>query len=201
MNKNDLRVLKTKQNIHLALTNLLNKKPLNDIKVTELCKEASINRGTFYFHYQEVGDVFKEFFEEIMLDLKNSSDEPYRNNAIITIENLDPKTVRIFHHIKKYEDFYKVILSKEVSTEYYYMLFDAIRSICIEDKHTAHPGKPNRYLYSYSANAIIGLIIEWYRHDFQESADEMNVHLINVLTIKNRDSSSFQPLLKGKNLN
>ncbi|WP_456276258.1 TetR/AcrR family transcriptional regulator [Bacillus sp. AK128] len=184
MNKNDLRVLKTKNSIHLALTNLLKKKPLTRIKITELCKEANINRGTFYFHYQEVGDVFKEFFEEIMLDLKESYHEPYRHTEFLNVENLDPKTVRIFHHIKKYEDFYKIVLSKEVSTEYYYMLFDKIRSIFIEDQNTEHHGKLNNYLYSYSANAMIGLIIEWYRRDFQETADEMNVHLVSIL--KNR---------------
>lgn len=184
MNKNDLRVVKTKHNIHLSLTKLLKRKPLTHIKVTELCREAGINRGTFYFHYQEVGEVFKEFFEEIMEDLKESYHEPYRHTDKLDVENLDPKTVRIFHHIKKYEDFYYIILSKEVSTEYYYMLFDEIRKICIEDKNVVPTGKPNDYLYSYSANAILGLIIEWYRHDFRESADEMNIHLVNIFNRK-----------------
>ncbi|WP_046173541.1 TetR/AcrR family transcriptional regulator [Domibacillus indicus] len=183
MNKHDLRVLKTKQNIHSALTNLLKKKPLTHIKVTELCKEANINRGTFYFHYQEVGDVFKEFFEEIMLDLKKSYNEPYYHTDFLNGKTLDPKTVRIFHHIKKYEDFYKIVFSQEVSSEYYYMLFDEIRSFGLENEHAVHQGKLNNYLHSYSANAIIGLIIEWYRHDFQESADEMNVHLVNILKL------------------
>jgi len=184
LNKNDLRVQKTKQSIHLALTRLLKMKPLTHIKVTELCREAKINRGTFYFHYQEVGDVFKEFFEEMMVDLKESYDEPYRHTDFLNIENLDPKTVRIFHHIKKFEEFYKIILSKEVSSEYYYMLFDEIRSIFIEDKNTLQPGNSTDFLYSYSANAIIGLIIEWYRHEFQESADEMNIHLVNILKFR-----------------
>ncbi len=184
VNKNDLRVQKTKESIHSALTKLLKIKPLTHIKVTELCREAKINRGTFYFHYQEVGDVFKEFFDEMMVDLKESYNEPYRHTDFLNIENLDPKTVRIFHHIKKFEEFYKIILSKEVSSEYYYMLFDEVRSIFIEDKNTVQPGKSTDFLYSYSANAIIGLIIEWYRHDFQESADEMNIHLVNILKLK-----------------
>lgn len=181
MNKNDLRVLKTKHNIHLVLTNLLKKKPLSQIKVTELCREANINRGTFYFHYREVDDVFKEFFGEIMLDLKESYHEPYRHTDFLDVENIDPKTVRIFHHIKKYEDFYRIIFSKEVSTEYYYMLFDEIRSIFVEDKNMVHHGIPNDYLLSFSANAILGLVIEWSRHDFQETADEMNVQLVHIL--------------------
>lgn len=183
LNKNDLRVVKTKHNIYLTLTKLLRNKPLTKIKVTELCREANINRGTFYFHYQEVGDVFKEFFAEIMLDLKESYHEPYHHTDFLDVDHLDPKTVRIFHHIKKFEDFYRIIFSKEVSTEYYYMFFEEIRSIFVEDRNVVYPGEPNDYLYSFSANAIIGLIIEWYRRDFQESADEMNVHLVSILKI------------------
>lgn len=183
MNKNDLRVKKTKQSIHSGLTNLLKKKPLSLIKVTELCREANINRGTFYFHYQEVADVFREFFEEIMLDLKESYHEPYRHTDTLDVENLDPKTVRLFHHIKKYEEFYRIVFSEEVSNKYYYMLFDEIRSFLMGDKNALKDGKLDHYLYSYSANAIIGLIIEWYRNGFEESADDMNVHLVNILKL------------------
>ncbi|WP_342573836.1 hypothetical protein MHH37_16510 [Solibacillus sp. FSL K6-1781] len=42
MNKNDLRVIKTKKTIHKALLLLLKKKSLPQIKITELCKEATI---------------------------------------------------------------------------------------------------------------------------------------------------------------
>lgn len=182
LNKNDLRVLKTKQNIHTALTELLKIKSLNQIKVAELCRQAKINRGTFYFHYEEVKDVFKEFLEEIMLDLRESFNEPYRHTDILKVEKLDPKTIRIFHHIKKFEDFYKIIFSPEVSTEYYYMFFGEIRSI-MEERNIIQP-IPNNFFYSYLANAIIGLIIEWYHNDFQESAYEMNNHLVNILNIR-----------------
>lgn len=73
------------------------------------------------------------------------------------------------------------------------MLFDEIRSSFIEDKNTVQPGKSTDFLYSYSANAIIGLIIEWYRHDFQESADEMNIHLVNILKLKDSVTTPMSP--------
>lgn len=184
MNKNDLRIVKTKYHIHQALLNLLKNKSLAQIKITELCKEAKINRGTFYFHYEEIGDVFKELFEEIMLDLKESYNEPYRHITVLDVEKLDPKTVGIFHHVKKYEQFYRIVLSREVSTTYYYMLFDEIRSNFVSDKNTQAHGAVNDYFYSYTANAFIGLIIEWYRRDFRESVDEMNVQLVNIVNLK-----------------
>ena len=65
----------------------------------------------------------------MMRDLKKSDDEPYKQTYPFAIETLDPNTIRIFHHIKKYENFYNIVLSENASMTYYYMLFDAVRSI------------------------------------------------------------------------
>ncbi|MCZ8540788.1 MULTISPECIES: TetR/AcrR family transcriptional regulator [Psychrobacillus] len=188
MRAKDLRVVKTKKAIYQALTHLLKDKRLTDIKVSELCREASINRGTFYFHYEEVGDVFKEFFEEVIVDLEESYKEPYKYISALqlknsALKNLDPKTVRIFHHVKKYEDFYRIILSDNVSTTYYYMFFDAIRSNFMEDSKIGKYDESKKFVYSFMTNAIIGLIIEWYRNDFEESVDVMNLHLVETLNV------------------
>ena len=51
MKKEDGRVRITRQMIRTALLNLLREKPLQHITVRELCEKASINRGTFYAHY------------------------------------------------------------------------------------------------------------------------------------------------------
>ncbi|MFP7169222.1 TetR-like C-terminal domain-containing protein [Terribacillus sp. FSL K6-0262] len=83
-----------------------------------------------------------------------------------------------------YEEFYSIILSKEVSLKCYYMLFDEIQSMLLEDKHAVQPEEIKGFLYSYTANAIIGLIIEWYRRDFRGSANQMNVLLVNILRLK-----------------
>lgn len=184
MNKHDLRVQKTKESIHQALLILLKEKQLASIKITELCQLAQINRGTFYFHYVEVSDVFQEFFEEMIEDLRISYDEPYRQTPELEIRNLDPKTVRLFHHVKKYEQFYRIILSRDVSIKYYYMLFDEIKNNCMNDIRTFQTINENHFFYSYSANAIIGLIIEWSRRDFKDTVEEMNVQLVNILKIQ-----------------
>ena len=187
MKTKDLRVVKTKKAIYQALTHILKNKSLTDINVSELCRQAGVNRGTFYFHYEEVGDVFKEFFEEVILDLQESYKEPYKYISALQLKssvykNLDPKTVRIFHHVKKYEDFYRIILSDNVSTTYYYMFFDAIRSNFIEDSKIGEYDESKKFVYSFMTNAIIGLIIEWHRSDFKESVDDMNIHLVQTLS-------------------
>lgn len=192
MKTKDLRVVRTKKAIYQALTHILKNKSLTDINVSELCRQAGVNRGTFYFHYEEVGDVFKEFFEEVILDLQESYKEPYKYISALQLKssvykNLDPKTVRIFHHVKKYEDFYRIILSDNVSTTYYYMFFDAIRSNFIEDSKIGEYDESKKFVYSFMTNAIIGLIIEWHRSNFKESVDDMNIHLVQTLNAISRN--------------
>lgn len=184
MNKNDLRIVKTKQTIHKALILLLKKKPLSQIKITELCKEASINRGTFYFHYQDVGEVLQELFEEIMQDLQISYDEPFKKGFDMKGPSLNPNSVKIFDHVKKYQDFYKIVLAEDVSMKYYYMLFNEICKLMTESNYGGNEAQLNNYFHSYNANAIIGLLIQWYLNDFTDSVDEMNNQLVKIVTFK-----------------
>ena len=50
----DRRVNRTKRQIKKALINLLSKKDLSRITVSEITELADIGRGTFYTHYQDL---------------------------------------------------------------------------------------------------------------------------------------------------
>lgn len=52
MEKIDLRVVKTKENITHSFLELLEKKSIEKITVKELCEKARISRNTFYQHHQ-----------------------------------------------------------------------------------------------------------------------------------------------------
>ena len=65
-----IRETDTRDKLKNALTILLNEKSLNDISVSELTKEASINRGTFYLHYDDKMDLVDNLVEEIFEELK-----------------------------------------------------------------------------------------------------------------------------------
>ena len=57
----------TKQAVVEALMRLLNKKPLDDISISEFAKEAGISRMTFYRNYQVKEDVFLDHFKPALL--------------------------------------------------------------------------------------------------------------------------------------
>ncbi|MFJ7666977.1 TetR/AcrR family transcriptional regulator [Lysinibacillus sp. NPDC097195] len=182
MSVNDLRVVKTKQALHNALLTLLSDKPLENISIAEICRVAKVNRGTFYLHYEQKEKLFEEYFQEIVEDLYNSYEEPYRTARTIMKNQLDPNTIRIFHHIERFKLFYRIVFSKNVPLTYYYMLFDEIQLLLKRDLAQNKIGDITTDYYSaYQANAIIGLIIEWYRHDFADSANVLNQQLAAIL--------------------
>ena len=169
--KKDLRIIKTKANLHEALVKLLYEKSLDKITVSELCKEAKINRGTFYLHYPDVNELFEEYFETITEDLKAAYYEPY----VLTsnkIENLQSDMVRIFHHVYQYREFYKIVFDRKTPMMYYYRLFEYIVKY-LSETLMEHEGN-TKYIASYQSNAILGVILTWAEEDFKKSPAEIN---------------------------
>ena len=63
--KDNRRVQYTMDRFKDALLHILATKPLDEVTVTELCRQADLNRGTFYLHFQSPRDLF----ERIEMDL------------------------------------------------------------------------------------------------------------------------------------
>lgn len=186
--KNDLRIIKTKQALEEALLALLQEKPLKSISITEICRLANINRGTFYLHYGQIEDLFEEYYREIMKDLSDSYQEPYRHVDILNPRELNPSTIRIFHHIEKYKKFYRIVFSRTVPMSYYYLLFNQVQELLKRDmEHVLKTDIEPAMLSAYQANAILGLIIEWGRNDFQQKAEEMNLLLVRILNLQTKN--------------
>lgn len=62
----DLRIVKTKKVIREALLKLRKTTPLEKIKVREVCREALINKSTFYNHYEDVFALSAEIEDEVL---------------------------------------------------------------------------------------------------------------------------------------
>lgn len=184
--KTDLRIIKTKEGLRTALLKMLEEKPLEQISISELCREAKINRGTFYLHYANVDALFEEYFREITRDLDIAYMEPYRFVKELNLARLNPKTIRIFNHIDKFKSFYRIVFSRNVPMQYYYMLFETMKALFLRNSSNeeVEGHKIDRQLYAgYYANAIIGLMVQWYMDDFKLSVEEMNTQLVRIISL------------------
>lgn len=62
----DIRIMRTKKMINDALLELMEKKPVEKITPTELCRKATINRNTFYSHYKSTEQVLEDMENELL---------------------------------------------------------------------------------------------------------------------------------------
>lgn len=67
-------VRNTKRKLMEALMGLLQRKPLKQVTVKELTETADVNRGTFYFHYQDVYAMANELEDKFLSGLEATLD-------------------------------------------------------------------------------------------------------------------------------
>ena len=68
--KENQRIALTKKLLQEGLLRLLAVKTLDNISVTELCKESGINRATFYNHYSSPQDLLNDIEKRLAIQLQ-----------------------------------------------------------------------------------------------------------------------------------
>ena len=111
MMKQDLRITVTKRIMQEALLQMLQKKPIDKIKVNELCAECGLNRATFYRHYETVNEILKE----IELDFIHKMPDPC--NMISKKENFQVLAEDICQYFYANSNLVKILLKNRSDEE------------------------------------------------------------------------------------
>lgn len=69
MRKEDLRVVKTKQNIRKAFMELMKEQPIEKISINNICDKALCSRNTFYQHYTDKYELYEKICLECIAEL------------------------------------------------------------------------------------------------------------------------------------
>ena len=123
--KMDKRIEKTKQKIKSKYIELMFQKEPNTIQVKELCKQANINRSTFYERYGYIDTLIDEIIEEEVTKISlNNYVESFYNNKILVrfclVDNKDFYVSKIIHKQIEYS------IKKLSNVSYYQALFQVV---------------------------------------------------------------------------
>ena len=91
----------TKNDLKAALTRLLREKDFEAISVSDITKEAGVNRGTFYLHYVDKFDMMDKLIDEILQNILTLLKEGQPKNK----QEAFPGIVKIFEYLKEDFDF------------------------------------------------------------------------------------------------
>ena len=166
-NIEDLRVIKTKENIRNSFLCLLKEKSFEKITIKELCEKAKISRNTFYFHYEYKQNLYDTIIDECV-DTINSGFRPIVNN----LEEIDEEI--LFKYISNFlDEFHKVkdtlniILSQDrglFSLRLSKSFNDSIiyNASLITDKRICE--KYNLYI-NYISSGLVGFLLGWVQNE------------------------------------
>ena len=174
-------VRNTKKKIQDGLLTLLQKKPINQITVKELTELVDVNRGTFYFHYNDVYDLLYKtedrFFNDFNTvlngkDLK-SSDEMYQY------------LVEIFSFLEKNSNMCKIFFSDNCDMKFFNDIKALVNERCFTFQRTSSKGTDKKRLALYNAfvvNGCVGLMQRWLEDDFAETPEEISQIVLEIIT-------------------
>ena len=160
--KNDKRSVKTRRAIKIAFLKLLRTHDISEVNITEITRNAGINRNSFYTHYKNVNNILDDINNEICSHMETIL-ERYSYEKI----TVDPHPV--------IADFSKVVVNNKYITEY--LLFsksstDLVRKlkdiICdrFYDSYIKAVSSPNpitRYVIAYIISGVFEMYHLWYR--------------------------------------
>ena len=104
MNKpNNKRKKESIEKIEKAFIELIQKKDINEINITDLVKKAKINRSTFYVNYIDIYDLADKLKEKMFQDVL----ELYKEEAIKKEHSYN--YLKLFKHIKENQIYYRTL--------------------------------------------------------------------------------------------
>lgn len=171
MNEMNQRVALTKRLLKEALLRLLEKKSLERISITELCREAGINRATFYRHYELPRDLLTEMQTEFLEEMMKSFREPLS----------EEKVEQCYSYFWKHADLVKIFMqySLDANTS---MIFDMLYSNMRNTKaFHFFDAEDSQLLYAFILGGGYFLLRQWLMKDIQKTPKEITEITFSII--------------------
>ncbi len=120
-----IRRQRTEQTITACFLDLLEKKPISQITVTEICQSAHINRATFYKHYLDVYHLREVLEAEILGDLEGF----LRDHAFSGSGNYETMMVKLLSYAKRYGQTFYILCSPNAVSDLPARVFGLLYSL------------------------------------------------------------------------
>lgn len=161
--------LTTKKAIALALKEVMKTKPLSKITVNDIAEECSINRQTFYYHFQDIQDLV----EWICL---TEADEAIEDNK--NYETWQEGFAAVFDTLKKEKAFvmnvYRSASRESIQNYLYSLVYPLLYAVAEEESAGLSVRDDDKefvaHFYKY---AFVGIVLDWISHDMEANPENI----------------------------
>lgn len=179
--KENRRILVTKKMLKEALLRLLEQESLEKINISELCREADINRTTFYKHYSTPRDVLMDIGTDLLSGFHPIQQDPDPlSNAKNYLEQLclyfyqNAPLVRVFIRCSTDADFAKLL---DNMNRYLWDMKAQLGNMKYQDEDTV------RLVSTFMGSGCYYLLRQWLMEDIRKTPQEV-ADLLHTLIIR-----------------
>lgn len=154
--KNNKRKRESVEKIEKAFISMLQKKEINQISVTDICKDTGLNRSTFYANFIDIYDLA----DKLRVKLEDDFNAQFQSEK-------DQNAETMFRHIYENQIFYNT---------YFKLGYDDKHQVCIYDTARAENdfmSKHIKYHIEFFRNGINAIIKMWLANGCEETPEEM----------------------------
>jgi len=178
--KSDLRIIKTQMNIYNALTNLLKVKSFENIKVSDICSEALINRSTFYDHYTDKYELLIDFIN----NQKKLLEEALNNNDSFTsIKDYYIELIKLLlNHVEENISVYQSIVLNNENSVIMNIFIDVITKD-VENKilKAKRNNASSKIITKFYVGAVVNVCMEWLINNHKYKKEDIIKNLQNLI--------------------
>ena len=188
MNKNESKYFYTASLMNQALLELLEKKDIEFITITEITQKAGVSRSTFYLHYDNIDDLLEETISNINKEFISSfnvnptpkiiSKESaflITDNQLIPYLNFYKKNKRILNLVHQKPSLFK---SEKAYKKMYETIFYPAISQFLSDE------TQRIYNLEFFTKGVSGIIHKWIELDCKTDIEELISIIKNCVGFK-----------------
>ncbi|WP_310602371.1 TetR/AcrR family transcriptional regulator [Anaerosporobacter sp.] len=159
----------TKRALEASLKNMLLKKTLDKITISDITEDCGINRMTFYYHFKDIYDLVEWSCVE---DAKRALEGKK------TYDTWQQGFLQIFEAVLDNKPFvlnvYRSVSREQVDIYLYKLTYDLMIGVVKEKaKDMSVRQEDMEFIADFYKYAFVGLMIDWVKNDMKEDPQKM----------------------------
>ncbi len=186
MNKSESKYFNTAVKMDEAFLKILSEKEFEYITVKEICKEAGVNRTTFYLHYESIvdlldetldyiGEKFDAYFKTVKIGVDKINTLPLSELYLMTPQYLTPWLSFIKDNRRLFKTFVIRHKTLKISTAYENIFKSVIAPILTR---FSVKKEDQEYMFLFYVEGMLGIVKKWISEGCERSIEEI-ISIIN----------------------
>jgi len=182
----ELKITRTQKDLRNGLLHMLKIKNYHDITISEICKFAGYNRGTFYNNFNN-----KDNLLEFLIDSRLNEMVLHLNKSYFPYETYS-STLLIFKTLFDNGDFFQSLLNNNTIIDFRYKTYEALlnghyKKVSDIPQNLEKYESIEEFYYSYVGSAMMGITMYWIKDGMKKSPEYLTEKFLEIVDTRPHD--------------